>query len=211
MALIKCPNCNKTISDINTSCPFCSTPLKGKGSLPLPKEAEAWSETAEEDAVDESISDTEKLTETEEIPEAANKAEDAKKKKEDSATDKKTKPSPPSGSEHSDFYKKHSKLRPGRRLLGFRIGNPLFMFLSIIYYMTAATGILKFASGFPVAAENGKLVFMFIRLICLLLICYLPVFLFTGKSPDHPNKKELRLLGITDAILLVLFVLCSLL
>lgn len=69
--------------------------------------------------------------------------------------------------------------RPGRKLWGYRSGNPILMLLSVSYYMAAAVLLLKGIQMIPEYRAAGTLTYHQGRLISGGLMLYLPAILLS--------------------------------
>lgn len=98
-----------------------------------------------------------------------------------------------SSKEASSRHKK--KLPPtGRRFLGYRLGNPLYMLASVTYHMAAATGILYALSLCPAYQQKGTLLPYLCRVILAAFILFLPALVLSDtrirrKLPFFRNQK----------------------
>lgn len=94
-------------------------------------------------------------------------------------------------SEPSPTRKSKRQAPPGRRLLGYRAGNPLHMLISVCYHMAACVGILYALTLSPQYLSNGTLIFHLCRVILAAAILFLPILLLS----ENKVRRKLPLLG----------------
>ncbi|MGN0294154.1 MAG: hypothetical protein ACI4D3_09155 [Lachnospiraceae bacterium] len=173
--LIKCPNCQKDVSGTASRCPFCNadlTQLNDSG-----KQNTIYFSPDSGPAIH--------------YPDFPEKAQTAPSKKMQIPDAEKTQHLSESGSdaeagEHrpsvseSPSTRKRRKARPaGRKLLGYRAGNPFYMFVSVFYHMTACVGILYALSLSPQYMTDGVLIFHICRVVLAAIMLFLPVLLLS--------------------------------
>lgn len=177
--LIKCPNCQKDVSGTASRCPFCNADLTHMSdsvkqdtiyfspdsgpAIHYPKFPEKTQTVPSENF--------RKKTQAPETEDAEYHSESGFDKADDEH-----KPSvqePPSA-------RKRRKARPaGRKLLGYRAGNPFYMFISVFYHMTASIGILYALSLSPQYMADGVLIFHICRVVLAAIMLFLPVLILS--------------------------------
>lgn len=207
MALIKCPNCQKDVSSMVTYCPFCSADLThinasaahSSDSYYNPNVGVSSSHpdhpSVSGDYGDFSIHDSdanEFFSESPEYNSSRQGRSSADNRQGRSTIDNRQGHSAASSdyqtsgkqsadaSDASSGYRRGRRQAPyGRRLLGYRAGNPIYMLISIFYHMAACVGLLYAISFTPQYLTNGTLIFHLCRLILAAAMLFLPVLLLT--------------------------------
>lgn len=173
--LIKCPNCQKDVSGMVSRCPFCNTDLTHVHNYNSGRQDNVYFNPDSGPAIHypdfskrPEPGYTQPRFETGTFPEQpAAEAEETKKAEEAD------KPAAPSA-------RKRRKSPPaGRKLLGYRSGNLLYMLFSVFYHMAACVGILYAFSLSSQYAADGTLIFHLCRVILAAIMLFLPVLLLS--------------------------------
>lgn len=213
MALIKCPNCQKDVSSMVTYCPFCDADLThvkvsaaqnsdsyydpdAGFSLQYPDYQPAsgnYENFLTEDP------DTDEFSSS--YPESQTAQEDPRHRRTDSGSRQNRSgsgsqiSSKQERSNTSSSPRQRKRQAPyGRKLLGYRAGNPFYMLVSVCYHMAACVGILYALSFTPQYMADGTMIFHLCRVILAAIMLFLPLLLLTEnkirrKLPFFGSKK----------------------
>lgn len=202
MALIKCPRCQKDVSSMVSRCPFCNADLTRVKNTARP-DPEYYNHTDSGSAAlrfsDMENSQTAAISRRR--PETQNTA--GSETNRPRVPGKRKKNTPP----------------PGRRLLGYRTGNPIYMFLSIFYHMAACVGILYAISFSQEYWGRPALLFHICRILLASVMLFLPVLFLSEnklrrKVPLLRRRKSAAVMTgfvILYIPLIILFSICCLL
>lgn len=161
MPYIKCPVCHKDVHASSSICPYCSTTLG---------DSQSSESTQYYNFFDSSSDDI--LAHIRERSKTEPSDHDAALPRQGSASRAAVYP--------PRMTSKVKKLPPpGRKLWGYRSGNPLLMLLSVFYYMASAVILLKGLQISPQYQEAGTLAYHYGRLISGGLMLYLPALLLS--------------------------------
>lgn len=194
MALIKCPNCQKDVSSMVPRCPFCNTDLTHRNSSDsrdtvyykpdsdsiyypeFPERSDKASGTPFDTGSNRNP-DSEPEYRTDSRPER--QANPRPERQADSGSAGKNREN--SKEKSASAARKRKKFPPpaGRRLLGYRKGNPFYMFVSVLFHMAACVGILYAFSLSPQYWGSSALLFHIIRVIAAAMMLFLPVLLLS--------------------------------
>lgn len=188
--LIKCPNCQKDIYDTMTRCPFCNTNLTQVNHTD--KQDTVYFNPDSDPGIHYPVFPEKTQTVSSGDFRKKTRLPEAEKPDYDSDFD--------SGYGHSDqtageqnpseqetpsvreapAARKHRRARPaGRRLLGYRTGNPFYMLISVFYHMAACVGVLYALSLSPQYIADGVLIFHICRVILAAVMLFLPVLILS--------------------------------
>lgn len=220
MALIKCPNCQKDVSSMVTYCPFCNTDLTQakasaarSGDYYNPDAVFSYRNPDDWPASENRKDNQEQGLKFEDFPsdryeyrrgsdnlEYRREPEDFEhdgtsgsfETRNASGTSKNCSNHTNAASNTAAPRKKGRRLAPpGRRLLGYRAGQPLYMLISICYYMAACVGILYAFSLSSQYLANGTLLFHLCRVLLAAAALFLPALLLS----ENTIRRKLPLLG----------------
>ncbi len=179
MALIKCPMCQKDVSSMVSRCPFCNADLTHI------KDSEncnnAYYKPDSESTVTRNSSENRQKKADTRIQSRAERQADAEPGK-----------TAPLGNPSVSVSGKRKTSTPpaGSRLLGYRSGNPFYMFISVFYQMTACVGILYAFSLTSRYWGSFSLLFHISRVLLAAIMLYLPVLLLS----ENQLRRNLPLL-----------------
>lgn len=201
MALIKCPNCQKDVSSMVTYCPFCNADLThvkasaAQSSDPYYNpDADLPSQHPENRHESEDFED--RSYRSPEVPRQSDSSSDARPNRASarSASGPSTTVSRPStAASDTAPARRKGRRQPsyGRKLLGYRAGNPLYMLVSVCYHMAVCVGILYALSFAPQHLADGTLIFYLCRVALAAIMLLLPVLLLT----EHKLHRKLPFFG----------------
>ena len=227
MALIKCPNCQKDVSSMVNYCPFCNADLTHIKNSAAQNDSLYYNPNAgyssprpenrpNPDNSQESFLHDPDIDEYSRDFSEYDTAPNPPRQNHPSGDSGQTPASVSSRQNHSGSRQQKSKRQAsyGRRLLGYRAGNPLYMLISIFYHMAACVGVLYALSLTPQYTEGKLLIFHLCRVILAAIMLFLPVLLLTNNKlrrslPLFSSKKKTRIAAgflILYIPLIVLFI-----
>lgn len=172
MALIKCPVCQKDVSSMVLRCPFCNADLT-QVNISADQDDTYYDPNSDPEP-DRSPDHSESYRQKSGTQGTRGRAALRTEKTGSQQTSEASVSRPPR-------KKKKSAPPAGRRLLGYRAGNPFYMLFSIFYHMAACVGILYAFSLSPFYASKGTLLFHICRVFLAAVMLFLPV-LFLSES-----------------------------
>lgn len=190
MALIKCPNCQKDVSSMVTYCPFCNTDLTQfkvsaaeSGDYYNPDAGFSYPHPDDWQASENHEAYREQGLKFEELP--------SKRRNTSGNSEGRSNPANTISGAETPQRRSRRQAPPGRRLLGYRAGQPLYMLVSICYHMAACVGILYALSLSPQYLADGTLLFHLCRVFLAAAMLLLPALLLSENS----IRRNLPLLG----------------